>query len=309
MKMKLISLFMKIKLFVAFVIICIPSSYGQQEANYTQYMYNMNVINPAYAGSRGTLSIGMLGRTQWVGIEGAPETLTGSIHAPFGKNVGLGLSVIADKVGPVKETNLYGDFAYTLNLPNQAKWAFGVKTGVSFLDVRQLTYKEPDPNNIPINKTFFNVGVGTFYYTDNYYIGFSVPNLIENRYLATENGTINSAGEKSHFYLTGGYVFEMSDDWKLKPSSLLRAVSSSPLSADFSLNALYINKLEFGGSYRLDESFSGMIGFMVGPGFRIGYAYDYVLNSLGDFNNGSHEIILLYDMVFHPTNIKSPRFF
>ena len=296
-------------LFIALTFMTILEGYGQQDAQYTQYMYNMNIINPAYAGSRETLSLGLLGRTQWVGVKGAPETITASIHAPVGKRIGVGFSAQAEKIGPAKETNIYADFAYTLPLGGDLKLAFGLKSGVSLLDVRQLRFKEDDPNNIPINKTFFNVGLGTFFYSKNYYVGLSVPNIIENRYLERKEGQVRTAGENSHYFLTGGYVFELSEQWKLKPSTLVRAVEGAPLSADFSMNALFNDKIEFGASYRLEESVSALVGFNFGTGLRIGYAYDYVTNNLGEFTSGSHEVFILYDLIVKGSNVKSPRFF
>jgi len=204
----------KIKLLLGiFTLISITTVFGQQDAQYTQYMYNMNVINPAYAGSKGVVSVGLLGRTQWVGIEGAPKTVTLSLHSPVGKAVGLGLSIINDEIGPVKENNIFADFSYTIITSEEGRLAFGLKTGFSFLDVRDLITNEPsDLLNTPIHKTSVNFGAGFYYYTDKFYLGFSVPNFLETRHLENDGGVASTASEKMHYFLTSGYVFNISDN-------------------------------------------------------------------------------------------------
>ena len=288
-------------------------SYSQQDPQYTQYMYNMNVLNPAYAGSQGTLSLGLLGRTQWVGLQGAPRTITAAIHAPVGRNVGLGFSVIADEIGPVKEQNVYADFSYTMETSDEGRLAFGLKGGFTFQTIdflRLSTDQQGDPLfSENLNKTYPNFGAGVFYYTDEFYIGLSMPNMLESRYFEKKAGIITTASEKMHYFLTSGYVFDVSEDLKLKPSVMFKAVSGAPLSVDLSGNALIYEKLELGLSYRIDDSISGMINFLVAPNLRLGYAYDYTTSNLGDFNSGSHEVFLLYNVDLSRGNLKSPRFF
>ena len=287
--------------------------YGQQDPQYTQYMYNMNVLNPAYAGSQGTLSIGLLGRTQWVDIDGAPKTMTAAIHAPIGRNVGLGFSVIADEIGPVKEQNVFADFSYTLKLNKEDRLAFGIKAGVSFqtIDFLRLSVNQQnDPlfaNNL--NKTSPNFGVGFFYYNDKFYAGLSMPNMLETRYFEKQNGVISNASENMHYFLTSGYVFNMSESLKLKPSVMLKAVGGAPLSIDFSANALIYDKFELGVSWRVDDAVSGMMNFLITPTMRLGYAYDHTLSNLGTFNTGSHEVFLLYNLDLSTGQMNSPRFF
>ncbi|MBL4939542.1 MAG: type IX secretion system membrane protein PorP/SprF [Lutibacter sp.] len=281
--------------------------FGQQDAQYTQYMYNMNVLNPAYAGSKGVTSIGLLGRTQWVGIEGAPQTLTLSLHSPIANQVGLGFSVIHDEIGPVKEDNVYADFSYTVNTSMEGRLAFGLKAGVTFLGVRELTTVDPDPLNDPINIATPNFGAGIFYYTNKFYLGLSAPNLLETRHLEKNSGQTSSASEKAHYFFTTGYVFDINDHLKFKPSTMIKAASGAPLSVDLSTNILIQEKFEIGVSYRLEDSISAMVGINVSENFRIGYAYDQTVSNLEQFNTGSHEILLLFD--FNRRNIKSPRFF
>ena len=299
----------KFKLLIGiFVLISsISTVFAQQDPQYTQYMYNMNILNPAYAGSKGVTSIGLLGRTQWVGVDGAPKTATLSINGPVGKNVGLGFSVIHDEIGPVKEDNVYADFSYTLNLSEEDKFAFGIKAGATFLNVREVITVDVDPLNVPVSLIAPNFGVGLMYYNDRFYAGLSVPNFIESRYLDKKNGISSTASEKTHYFLTSGYVFDLDENLKLKPSTMLKATPGAPLSIDLSLNLLIQEKVELGLSHRLDDSISGMIGFNVNQDLRIGYAYDYTTSNFGVFNSGSHEIMILFDL--NKKKIKSPRFF
>ena len=291
----------------------ISEVYGQQDPQYTQYMYNMNVVNPAYAGSQGTLSIGLLGRIQWVNLPGAPRTVTAAIHAPVGKNVGLGFSVIADEIGPVTEQNVYADFSYTIQTSDEGRLAFGVKGGLTMqnIDFLKLSIdRQDDPLfGENLNQTYPNFGAGAFYYTDDFYVGLSMPNMLETRHFNKKGGIISSASEKMHYFLTTGYVFEISQDLKLKPSVMLKAVTGAPLSIDLSLNAMLFDTVEGGLSWREGDSVSAMVNFLVAKNLRIGYAYDYTLTNLGDFNTGSHEVFLLYDLDLSPGNLKSPRFF
>jgi type IX secretion system PorP/SprF family membrane protein len=296
------------------VILCTISTKAQQDPQYTQYIYNMNVLNPAYAGSSDAISLNFLARTQWVGFDGAPETLTLSMHAPIGKNIGAGLSVIVDKLGPVEEQNVYGDVSYTLNVSNTAKLALGIKAGYTFynLCIPCLNTVSPDDqsfNNNSANKAFPNFGVGVFYYTDKFYAGLSVPNLLQSFHFDKSGGQVTRASEAKHYFLTTGYVFDVSQDLKLKPSIMAKAVEGAPLSLDFSGNVLFYDKFEAGLSYRLDESFSALINVRVGEGLRIGYAYDHTLTTLEQFNSGSHEVLLLFNFEFDRVKIKSPRFF
>ncbi len=298
----------KIKLlFGALTLLSISSIFAQQDPQYTQYMYNMSVINPAYSGSRGVPAIGILGRTQWVGVDGAPQTATLSFNSPVGQATGLGLSIIYDEIGPVRESNIYGDFSYTIFTGEEGKLAFGIKAGISFLDVAYLNTIDPDPLNEPINQLSPNFGAGVYYYTNNFYVGLSAPNFLETRHLEDDGGVVSTASEKMHYFLTGGYVFDLNDNLKLKPSSLIKATSGAPVSFDLSANLLVNEKFEIGLSYRFDDSLSGMVGFQATPDFRIGYAYDYTTSYYNEFNSGSHEIILLFE--FNRRNIKSPRFF
>ncbi len=303
----------KITLFLALMTLLLSiNSYAQQDPQYTQYMYNMNVLNPAYAGSKGTLSIGVLGRTQWVNIDGAPKTFTLSAHAPFGEKVGLGLSAIVDKIGPVKEQNLFADFSYTIKTSEVGKLAFGLKAGFTFHNLDEFSLTTIDPNDPSVldfdNRTFPNFGAGAFYYTNKFYVGLSLPNILETKHFEKENG-LTKASEKMHYFLTSGYVFDLSESLKFKPSVMAKAAPGAPLSIDLSANFLLSEKLELGTSYRFDDSISGLVSFLVTDDFRLGYAYDYTTSNLGDLNSGSHEVFLLWDIDLSRDKVISPRFF
>ncbi len=294
-------------------ILSINFIYSQQDPQYTQYMYNMHIVNPAYAGSEGTLNIGLLHRTQWVGLDGAPKTTVAAINAPIKKNIGLGLSVFADEIGPVKEQNAFVDVSYTIQTSDYGNLAFGLKGGFTFLDAQLSTLDLGDdiPDDVfdnDINDSYANFGAGAFYYTDHFYAGLSMPNMLNQFHLNRKGGVISSASEKMHYYLTSGYVFEMNDNLKLKPSVLLKGVKGAPLSIDLAGNVLINNKFELGVSWRIDDSLNALMNVEVANGFRIGYAYDYTLSNLGDFNSGSHEIILLIT-ISNSRNGLSPRFF
>lgn len=291
----------------------------QDPRHYTQYMYNMSVMNPAYAGSKESLSMGLLYRKQWVDIEDAPTTGTFFGHSPIGKNVGLGLSVISDKIGPVEENNAYADFSYTLNLGGEHKLAFGLKAGLTFHKVG--LFSEIGNGHVPdlgdpafaenVSNTYFNIGSGFFYYTDKYYVGFSVPNLLKSKHLDLQvNGDQYEFGsETSHYFFTGGYVFDLTETVKFKPFFMLKSAFSAPTSLDLSTNFLFNEKFEIGATYRLDDSFGAMVNYAVLPNLRIGYAYDHIVSDLKVTTPSSHEIILLFDVNFSKKVSSSPRFF
>ena len=298
------------------LLLWITDSYAQQDAQYTQYMYNMNVVNPAYAGSRGTLSLGLLARSQWTNVNGGPKTMTFDAHAPVGKKVGMGLSVIADEIGPAKEQNIYGDFSYTLTTSEEGRLAFGLKAGVTLLNVNLLDVVLPqtatgdDPLfDENINEAFPNVGAGVYYYNEKWYAGFSVPNMLKSEHLDKEN--INTkASEEIHYFFATGYVFDLSSTLKFKPSVLVKGVTGAPVSFDVNANFLMYERFELGASYRWQDAVSLLFNFGVTRSFRVGYAYDYTISEFSNSNTGgSHELILLYDISFSKKNLKSPRFF
>ena len=309
----------KIYLTLAFAFMVMVDAQAQQDPHYTQYMYNMNVMNPAYAGSKENLAVGLLYRAQWVDIEGAPKTGTLSVHSPVGKNVGLGLSAITDRIGPVDETYVYGDFSYTLNLGGEHRLALGIKAGATFHkvglfsdigngyvpDINDPAFRENSSN------TFFNIGTGFFYYTQKYYLALSVPNMLKSKHLDIRNDgrEYQFGSETQHYFLTGGYVFNLSENTKFKPSFMLKSAFDAPTSVDASANMMFYDRFEIGATYRLDDSFGGMVNFAVTPNIRVGYAYDRIISDLKVSTQSSHEIMLLFDLNFPKKVSVSPRYF
>lgn len=309
----------KILLFI--ILICFLNKVeAQQDPQYTHYMYNMSVVNPAYAtATPSVLNLGGLYRTQWVGAVGAPKTFTFFAHTPVSESVELGLSLISDDIGDgaKKENNIFGDFAYVLQLNNKHRLSLGIKAGVTIFETNFNGFElesgstSTDPAfDENINRVFPNVGAGIFYFTDKYYVGLSAPNLLSTKHIEERQGINRFGSENVHVFFTGGYVFQLNQDIKLKPSFMAKGVKGAPGVVDVSANILLYDKLEFGLSYRLDDAVSGLVNINVTPNLRVGYAYDYTVTNLGDFNSGTHEILLLFDLNFMKKGYdKSPRFF
>lgn len=284
---------------------------AQQDPQYTQYMYNMNVVNPAYAGLKEGLAINLLYRNQWSSLEGAPETFTLAAHSPIGEKIGLGLSIIRDELGPVRETNAYADFSYTIPVSATFQLALGLKAGATFHEVGLTTLELQDPGDPffseNVNRTYPNIGTGAFLYSDRFYVGVSMPNLLSSVHL--DQTDLRFGSETNHYFVTSGYVFEPTENLKLKPSVMVKSSFEAPVSFDVNLNALFLEKFELGVSYRLDDSFSGIVGFQATPDFRIGYAYDAVTSEINNVAPASHEIVLSYNLIFNKRVLRSPRYF
>ena len=303
---------MKNLVILLFTLLCAFHVNAQQDPQYTQYMYNMNIINPAYTGSTEGLAVGALYRSQWVGLDGGPETFTFNIHSPVGKQVGLGLSIISDQIGPVKETNSYVDFSYTIPVGTVTKLAFGVKAGFTFHDIGLADVITTDPNDPffenNINETTPNIGAGVYFYKPSkYYISLSIPNILNGVHLDANGTKIGS--ESEHFFAAAGYVFDLSENFKLKPHTLIKYAFDAPMSYDINANVFMYDIVEVGVGYRLEDSFSGMINFQVMDNLRIGYAYDAIRSDLDIVTNSSHEIFINFDLNFSTKVSRSPRYF
>ncbi|MFC4222137.1 PorP/SprF family type IX secretion system membrane protein [Flagellimonas marina] len=290
--------------------------HAQQDAQYTQYMYNTVSVNPAYAGSRGHLSIAALYRNQWLGLDGAPETQTLNIHTPVGyRGVGLGVSIVNDKIGPTSETYFDVDFSYTIQTSWEGRLSFGLKASAHMLDIRysELDEFEIDPQlqsqqDIQ-NKFSPNVGAGVYYHTDRFYAGLSAPRILETTHFDTSS--VSTAKEQINLYAITGYVWDLNPFLKFKPTLLTKVVQGAPLQVDLSANFMLNERFIGGVAYRWDAAFSGLFGFMVSDQLMIGLAYDREITELGaaTFNDGSFEVILRYDFIRNLGNLKSPRFF
>lgn len=300
---------------IAILLAFLGNAFAQQDPQYTQYMYNMSVVNPAYAGSKETVSLGLLYRKQWVNIEDAPSTGTFFAHTPIGDNIGLGISIISDKIGPVNENNFYGDFSYTITLGDsyeEHRLVFGLKAGFTthkvglFSDIYGTLINESDPAFLQnTDDILLNLGAGVFYYTNKYYLGISIPNTIKSPHLTVQGHQFGS--EVSHYFITGGYVFDVSPTIKFKPSFMMKSAFNAPTSLDVSANVFFDERIEAGITYRLEDSFGAMVNFSVNSDLRIGYAYDHVVSDLNAVTNASHEFFILYDLPLFRNVSKSPR--
>lgn len=308
-----------IVIFLALILSFSVDSYGQQDPQYTQYMYNTQVVNPAYAGSRGSLDFAGLYRTQWVGLDGAPKTGTFTVNSPIGalENMGLGLSIVSEEIGPARESNVNIDYSYSINVSETYKLAFGLKAGVDILDVdftRLNIFDSGDVFETNIdNRLQPQIGAGVYYYSDKFYAGLSVPNFLNTKHFdESEIGPTSAqsiAAERLHYFFITGYVFDLSDNVKFKPAILTKLVSGSPLQADISANFLINEKFTIGAAYRWSAALSGMIGFQATDGLFLGFAYDRETTDLQQFNDGSYEFFVRFEIFNKPERVFTPRFF
>ena len=295
---------------------------AQQDAQYTQYMFNTMSVNPAYAGSRGQPSVGALYRSQWVGLEGAPKTQTLNIQSPIrNSKLGYGVSIVNDQIGDgvVQETYFDAVISYTIDVSAEGKLSFGLKAGGNLLnlDFNKLRNFDDEPvsgDNIE-NRFSPNVGVGLYYHAERFYAGLSAPNLLQTEHFDNSQQQAGSvqflSKERINFYLITGYVFDLNGNLKFKPALLTKVVGGAPLQVDMSANFMFNDKFTFGAAYRWDAAISAMAGFQISEQFMIGLAYDRETTDLGgtQFNDGSFEVLLRYELVKSFQRLVSPRFF
>lgn len=274
------------------------NGFTQQKAQYTQYIYNTVNINPAYAGTRGALNILGLHRNQWVGMDGAPVSNTLSMNTPLiQSNLGLGVSLVSDKIGPISENAISVDLSYNIETSETWKLAFGIKTTAYLMDFdpAKLDPKDTGDALIPRFNSFKpNIGVGLYWHSDKGYIGFSVPDLIEN--VTYDDINLALYKQKINYYLIAGLVFDLNEYVKFKPALLTKVVNGSPLQLDVSGNFLINDKFHIGLSYRWSAAISAMVGFQITDELFMGYGYDYETTVLKSYNSGSHEIFLRYEI-------------
>ncbi|OCB76835.1 PorP/SprF family type IX secretion system membrane protein [Flavobacterium crassostreae] len=303
---------------ILFLVLLSGLIHAQQDSQFTQYMYNTIQVNPAYAGSRQAMSIFALHRTQWVGLDGAPVTNTASLHTPInGTNVGLGLSVINDRIGPSDESNIAVDFSYSIPTSDSYKLSFGIKGSANLLNVDFNKLHQYDKNDYSFeknidNKFSPNVGVGLYWHSDKNYLGISAPNLLETKHFDKYAGTgaiSHIARERIHYYITAGHVFDLRSNIKFKPAILTKIVQGAPLQVDLSGNFLFNEKVTLGLAYRWSAALSALVGFQASDSWFIGYGYDLETTRLSNYNSGSHEIFLRYELFNKYNKMISPRFF
>lgn len=307
-------MYLKLKIvFVLFLAVFTLQSNAQQDPQYTNYMFNTLSVNSAYAGSRGHLSVTALHRTQWVGIEGAPQTQSLTVESPIGNNLGLGVAIIHDKLGPSREMYLDGNLSYTIRLNNKSRLSFGLKAGARLLNVDLFDGFQTNADVSSINNRFLpTVGAGMYWRNEKTYIGISVPNFLTKEHFDRDSfnsNTFEVSAERLHYFLIAGKVFDLSDSVKFKPAFLGKFVVGAPAIVDLSANFMLYDKFRIGAAYRWDDSFSGLIGLQLTPKLLLGYAYDLTTTRLGDFNSGTHEIMLRFELLTKEKQLKSPRFF
>lgn len=302
---------MKTKLLILFFTLTSILAFSQQDSQYTQYMYNTININPAYAGSREILSTFLLHRNQWVGLDGAPVTNNFSINTPLGvSNFGIGLSFVNDKIGPTVENSISADVAYFIAISENFKLSVGLKGTANLfnLDINKLNiYNQNDPEFQNLKSEFSpNIGAGLYLFSENTYFGLSIPTIFEtNNY---DDNVVAITKQKMHYYFIAGQVFDLNENLKFKPALLAKIVEGAPLQADITANFLVNDKLTLGASYRWDAAVSGLIGFQISKSWFAGYGYDMETTHLSNYNSGSHEIFLRYEVSII-NRITSPRFF
>ena len=284
-------------------------AFAQQDAMYSQYMFNMLSVNPAYAGSRDVLSITALRRWQWVGVEGAPKTTTFTADLPvWHERIGLGISAINDQIGVTKTNSLYNSYSYRIRLSRGSTLAFGLQAGFTNMRANLLSLKTTTSGDQVfmqnVNEWLPNFGAGIYYSTDKFYVGFASPHLINNTII---DGT--ESVQKQHYFAMTGYVFHTSEVVALKPSILLKYVKGAPLEGDFNINAWFYDRIAVGASYRTGDAVVGLVEFQINPQLRFGYAYDMTLTRMKGYSHGSHEIMVRYEFGSSKKKILTPRYF
>lgn len=289
----------------------LPEARAQQDPLYSQYMFNTLAFNPAYAGSADCFTAMALSRHQWVGFKGAPSTQTLALHSPLpGQKLALGGVIIHDVAGPAKQTSAFVDAAYRIRTGKDTRLSFGLSGGVNFFqaDLATLSTVEQERVNGNISgKALPNFGFGLFWHSPRYYVGVSAPKLLENT-IGTD-GTVVTNKEFRHYFVMAGYVTDLSQDLKFKPSLMLRAVEGAPLSLDVNANFLLRERVWFGAMYRIGNGIGAMAQYQFNEQLRAGYAFDLTTTRIGAYNAGTHEIMLSYDFRFTTGRTISPRYF
>jgi type IX secretion system PorP/SprF family membrane protein len=301
------------KIFLGMLLFASVTFYGQQEPQYTQYMYNTTMINPAYSGSRGNTSIFSLYRAQWIGLEGAPTTMNVAMNKPIeGTNLGYGISVINDRIGPSDQTQFSADLSYTIFLNNDNRFAFGLKATGNLLNIDYTKLNQNTPgelitqNNVS-NRFSPNLGAGVYYYNRTGYLGLSIPMILDTkRYDDVANSTKN---QRYHLYVVGGKVFDLNYYLKFKPAFITKVVAGAPLQLDLSGNFIFNEKFTFGLGYRWSAAVSAMAGFQISDKVFLGYGYDRETTRISNYKLSSHEFFMLIDLFGKNQKAESPRFF
>jgi len=313
---------LKVKIIGILVCFCTWfSTQAQQDAMYSQYMFNMLTVNPAYAGSRDVLSTTAMYRRQWLNIDGAPTTALVSADMPIkGEKMGLGLMVVNDKIGITNTLGVYGSYAYRIRMRERGTLSLGLSGGASNYSAN-LSRVETSNDGVfdpafsqNLSKWMPNFGAGIYYSTDRFYLGASLPHLMNNSLGSTTKISLlkaekTNASQYRHLFFMAGYVFKVSPTVACKPSILTKYVSNAPLEIDLNANFWFQDKIGIGASYRSADGMVAMVEFQLSKQLRFGYAYDFPLTRLSKYTTGSHEVLLRYEFGFDKGQILSPRYF
>lgn len=290
---------------------------AQQETMYTQYMNQLLTMNPAYAGAKGVTSASLLVREHYLGWDGHPSTQTLFVHSPLNDETGVGGSIEVDRIGVVTSTFIFGDYSYTISYPGERYLALGLKAGASFyyasvdqIELGNLSDLNDPAFLQPITRPFLpNAGVGVYYSSPDYYLGFSIPKLISNRITEKNIETSTIGREEFHAFFMGGYVFDINRIVKFKPYFMVRMAANSPITVDLTAQFVLVETLWVGATYRAGNSFAGLLQVKVTDQLKVGYSYDYITSEFGAYNSGTHEVMLSFDFSFGRGRVRSPRYF
>lgn len=284
---------------------------SQQKVQFTQYMFDGMVINPAYAGADGALSLTLISRDQWAGVEGAPNSQTLSGHTLFKKNnVGVGFSLNNDVIGVHRTFNFSTNYAYHLPIDNLSFLSFGLQAGL-YNHRSDYSSLADEMNNDPllsvgdISHTFFNVGTGLYFRSPNLHIGYSIPEMLPEK--ITFNDSISVKFKEINHFIFSKYRYYLNENIDLEPSLLIKYIHGLPVSYDINFNATYRRVLTGGISYRRRESIDFLLKCQLTPQLQFGYSYDYPINQISVLSNSSHEVLVKYIFNFKQTNVVSPR--
>ena len=303
-------------IFFLILLLSVTSGYGQQDPQYSQYMFNTLAINPAYAGSRDVVSATALYRKQWVNTPGSPRSSTFSVDAPFKREkVGVGLVVSNDKIGVTNTTSLYGSYAFRIRL-EKGTLALGLQAGFSqySADYTSVVLDQDNKGDAAfasnINKFMPNFGGGVYYNTDKFYVGVSMPKFVNNAMFKKSDTAVSLSHQTRHMFIMGGFVVPLSPDVKLKPSTLIKLVEGAPLQMDINTNVWFYDAVAAGLSYRAGAgTVVVMLEVQANKQIRIGYAYDAGFGKINVVGRGSHEIMARYEFGYVKAKVLSPRYF
>ncbi len=290
-------------------------TFAQQDAMYSQYMFNTLAINPAYAGSRNVLSATGLYRSQWIGIDGAPRTATFTLDASLNHDkVGLGVQLFNDRLGITKTTGGAVSYAYRLKIGESAL-SFGLQGSVRqfIADFTRASLSSSNPYDpafaYNVNKIFLNVGTGVYFNSDRFYAGISAQDLMKNKLVQnTSDSTLNNPTQ-THLFFNTGVVLNAGADFKIRPSVLLKAVKGAPIEADLGSTFWIKDVVSIGAMYRTSADIIALLEVQATPQIRFGYSYDHSTTALRGFNSGSHEFMIRFEFGSNKGKVLSPRYF